>query len=258
MIDLAGKPLTVWVGHDKREQAAYDVAVFSLLRRTTIPVKPAPISASHAKPAGFKRPWHMQDGQRIDDADGKPFATDFSFARFCVPFLLSTSDVAVFFDCDFLWRADIAELIRAVDPRFAVSVVQHDHQPAEAVKMDGCRQERYARKNWSSLVVWNLKHPANERLTIEDVNTRPGAWLHGFGWLQDDEIGALDPAWNWLEGGGSAVQSAVLTPKAVHHTRGAPCLPGYENVAYADEWRRELAVLDASRDTRRTTWPRIA
>lgn len=248
-------PLTIWVGHDPREQAAYDVAVFSLLRRTTIPVTFAPISATHCKPAGFKRPWKMVDGQRIDDADGKPFSTEFSFARFMVPFLKSTSDIAVFFDCDFLWRADIADLMRSVDPRHAVSVVQHDYRPAETVKMDNCAQERYARKNWSSLVVWNLRHPGNARLTLGDVNTKPGAWLHGFAWLADDEIGRLDPSWNWLDGGGSSVQDGIINPKVVHHTRGAPCLPGWENVAFADEWRQEKAVLDASRERRPTKLP---
>ena len=47
---------------------------------------------------------------------------------------------------------DIAELIADVDPKKAVSCVQHDYTPPEGVKMDGQQQLAYPRKNWSS--VW--------------------------------------------------------------------------------------------------------
>jgi hypothetical protein len=107
--------------------------------------------------------------------------------------------------------------------------------------MDDQLQVRYARKNWSSLMLINHAHPANERLTVEMVNTLPGRDLHRFCWLQDDEIGALPPAWNYLVGH----TKGVCVPKLVHFTDGYPLMPGYENATYADAWRQERAILRA-------------
>jgi hypothetical protein len=53
------------------------------------------------------------------------------------------------------------------------------------------------------------------------------------------EIGALPECWNWLEGISSRQE---ISPSAVHFTRGIPSMPGYERVAFADEWRAELAT----------------
>ena len=33
---------------------------------------------------------------------------------------------------------------------------------------------RTARKNWSSLVLWNMDHPGTKRLTLDMVNELPG------------------------------------------------------------------------------------
>ena len=50
--------------------------------------------------------------------------------------------------------------------------------------------------------------------------------------LEDDEIGGLPEAWNWLEGH----SDPSIQPKLVHFTRGTPDFPGYADAAYADEW----------------------
>jgi hypothetical protein len=49
-------------------------------------------------------------------------------------------------------------------------------------------------------MLFNCDHPSNKKLTVEMINTLPGRDLHRFCWLEDDEIGELDPGWNWLVG----------------------------------------------------------
>jgi hypothetical protein len=102
--------------------------------------------------------------------------------------------------------------------------------------MDGQAQTRYARKNWSSVILWNVDHPANKALTIELVNSVPGRDLHRFCWLEDDLIGELHPKWNWLVGH----SDPEIDPAIVHFTDGIPTMQGYEDSEYADEWRAEL------------------
>ena len=113
------------------------------------------------------------------------------------------------------------------------SGVKHAYDHVAGIKMDNQIQLAYPRKNWSSLVLWNCRHPAHAPLP-DLVNTWTGRRLHAFGWLEDELIGSLPEAWNWLEGH----SSPALEAKAVHFTRGTPDLPGYRDVAYASEWHR--------------------
>ncbi len=136
-----------------------------------------------------------------------------------------------------LVRTNIVRLFETLDPKFAVYCVKHHHEPSRGLKMDGQEQTRYARKNWSSVCIWNCDHPANKALTVEVINTVPGRDLHRFFWLEDDLIGGLDPKWNWLAGH----SSPDIDPAIVHFTDGTPSMPGYADVPFADEWRRELA-----------------
>jgi len=62
--------------------------------------------------------------------------------------------------------------------------------------------------------------------------------LHRFCWLEDEEIGELDPAWNYLVGH----TKDVPDPHLVHFTDGVPFMKGYEHCEYADEYRRELEL----------------
>jgi hypothetical protein len=102
--------------------------------------------------------------------------------------------------------------------------------------MDGQLQTLYRRKNWSSLMLWNCRHPAHAVLPGL-VQRWPGRRLHAFEWLEDGQIGPLPEAWNWLEGH----SSPSLDPLAVHFTRGTPDMEGYAGIPYAEEWRRVLA-----------------
>ena len=157
-------PMRVFVGWDKREPVAYDVAHFSLARRATIPVEITPIKLDELRERGIYR--------RGED----PLATtDFTYSRFLTPFLAGYQGWALFCDCDFLWLADVAELMELADPSKALHCVQHDYRPTETTKMDGQIQTVYPRKNWSSLMLFNCNHPSVRTLTPEIVNTETGA-----------------------------------------------------------------------------------
>ncbi len=191
----------------------------------------------------YWRRWiRRADGQRIDTHDRKPFSTDFAFSRFLVPALSLYRGWALFCDGDFLFTADIANLFDLADDRYAVMCVKHDHVPSEgAVKMDGQEQTRYRRKNWSSLILWQCRHPANGSLSLECINKMPGQWLHAMEWLKDDMIGELPAMWNHLVGVSPPTSEM---PCGIHFTQGIPTMPGYENCEFADLWRFE-------RDSRR-------
>jgi hypothetical protein len=229
----------VYIGFDRREPEATEVARRSLEATSSIPVEIEALREDVLRARGlYDRPFRTEGRQRFDLRDGKPFSTDFSFTRFLVPVLQDFQGWTLFCDGDFMFRRDLKELMALADESKAVLVVQHVYKPPEKLKMDGQLQERYARKNWSSLILWNCGHPANGALTAHEVNHQPGSYLHGFRWLEDDQIGAVPEEWNWLEGW----SSPEIEPSAVHMTRGVPTMAGYEDIPYADEWRAYLSA----------------
>jgi len=232
---LKGTELNVFVGYDPREDQAYHVCVRSLLKHSSIPVRIFTLNEHVLRAQGlFWRPQLMHgQGHGIDMMDRKPFSTEFSFTRFLLKWLIN-DQWALFVDLDFLFRTDIAEMFDFRNREYALMCVHHDYQPSETLKMDNVPQERYSRKNWSSLMLWNLRHEAHEALGIKDVNERPGSWLHQFQWLPDDTIGELPLEWNWLAG----YSPEEIEPKAVHFTQGGPWMPEYADAPYADEWRK--------------------
>lgn len=164
-------------------------------------------------------------------------STEFAISRFLVPYLAG-GGWALFMDCDVLVRENLTRLFEIADPRYAVMCVKHNHQPVTTLKMDNQPQIAYPRKNWSSVMLFNCDHPANRELTVGMVNTLPGRDLHRFCWLADNDIGELDPKWNWLAGH----SDPSIDPAIVHHTDGSPNMPGYEETPYADEWRQEFSA----------------
>jgi len=224
----------VFVGYDPREKLAYNVCIASLGKQAREPVAVEPIGRQALAAMGlYNRPTLIEEGRQFDVISGAPCATDFALARFWVPLVAQRAGWAAFCDCDFLWRRDPAELFALADPRYAVMVVKHEMPPDGNTKMDNQAQTSYPRKNWSSLILWNLSHAATKPADYyHTVNTRPGRELHAFCWLKDSLIGELPLEWNWLEG----VSPEVPHPAAVHYTRGTPDMPGYENAAHADEW----------------------
>lgn len=225
--------LRVYVGWDPRDHEAFTVAVNSLLAHTTIPVRIIPLIDRDLRKAGiYWRSYRVDaEGQMWDDRDGKPFSTQFSFTRFAVPILEDyRNDWVVFIDADVMFRRDIAELMGMIDRTKAINVVKHDHRPEERTKMDGVLQTAYDRKNWSSVMAIN---PSRCRgLTKYVLNNQTGASLHGFCWVDDADIGALDAGWNWLDG----YSDPNIDPGLVHFTLGTPDMG--RDSAFADEWMR--------------------
>ncbi|RWB85926.1 MAG: hypothetical protein EOQ52_20465 [Mesorhizobium sp.] len=227
---------SIWIGFDRREAEAYAVCRHSINRHLIAPIPANGLVLDDLRRKGlYWRPTGRRDGRLWDEISQAPMATEFACSRFLVP-LLAKSGWALFMDCDMLVRCDLQKLFALADPTKAVMVVKHDHQPRERVKMDGQAQTRYARKNWSSVILWNVDHPAHAALTLDLVNTLPGRDLHRFCWLDDAEIGELEPKWNFLVGH----SDPEINPSIVHFTDGIPTMPGYEDCAYADEWRAEL------------------
>ena len=217
--------LTVYIGWDSREPIAADVCRHSILEHTSIPVNIVMLKQDELRERGLY--WRDVD---------KLASTEFTFTRFLVPELNGFEETAIFMDSDMILTTDIAELIADVDPKKAVSCVQHDYTPPEGVKMDGQQQLAYPRKNWSSMVVWNCAHPANQQVNKELVNDPEitGAYLHRFSWLKDHYIGLLGPQWNWLVGW--YVEGRDGSPCLLHYTEGGPWFPNHQNCLYADVW----------------------
>ena len=226
--------LKIFIGYDSREDDAYQVAKFSLLRHTNLPLVIRPLKLDDLRQAGlYYRP---QD----------PLAsTQFTYSRFLVPVLCNFKGSAIFFDCDFLWLDDVKKLIEVIDPAKAVSCVQHDYRPRESIKMDGMKQTIYPRKNWSSLMFFDCSHPDCQNLTVTKVNTETPKYLHRFEWTKDSNIGKIPLQWNWLEGWNSC-EAGDPVPSAIHFTRGGPWFKNYEDVEYADVWRSEFDLYNKS------------
>ena len=243
---------SVWIGWEPREAAAFAVARHSIAWRikshNSYSVQTYGVVLSELRKAGlYTRPASKRGSQNWDDISDAPFSTEFHCSRFLVPILARAKCLdggfngyrqrwALFLDCDMLVRTNINSLFEACDPTKAVMVVKHNHQPEGGTKMDGQIQTRYSRKNWSSVCAFNLGHEANNALTADLVNTVPGRDLHRFCWLEDDQIGELEPGWNHLVGHSPAHPD----PGIVHFTDGIPHMPGYEDCDYAEEWRTEL------------------
>jgi lipopolysaccharide biosynthesis glycosyltransferase len=214
--------MKVFVGYDQREDIAYQVCRNSILTH---------------QPQADVVPLVQQDLRNIGlywrDVDPLS-STEFTFTRFLVPAIMNYQGWAVFCDCDFLWTADISELFDHADDQYAAMVVKHDYTPQEGIKMDGCKQMLYPRKNWSSMILWNCGHPANKYLTPEIVNTETGQFLHRFSWIRDHYLGEVGNEWNWLVNWYHEPEDGK--PKAIHYTEGGPWFENYQNCEYSDIW----------------------
>lgn len=229
---------SIWIGFDPREAAAFAVCRNSIRRRTFAPIPVHGLVLSELRQRGlYYRPTERRGEQLWDVISDAPMSTEFSNSRFLTPILARTG-WALFMDCDMMARTNLQRMFEGLDPSKAVYCVKHKHEPPPGVKMDGQQQTQYARKNWSSFVVYNCDHPANKKLTVDLVNTVPGRDLHRFCWLKDREIGALPAEYNYLVG--TTKLPAGKTPAVVHWTEGLPMMRGYENAEYADEFWSEL------------------
>lgn len=236
---------SVWIGFDHREADAFAVARFSAREGFIAPVPVHGLVLPYLQAEGlYTRQHTRREGRLWDVISDAPMSTEFAISRFLVPYLADKatpkgreSSWALFMDSDVLCRHSLDGLFALADDKYAVMVVKHSFNPPEGIKMDGQAQTRYARKNWSSVMLFNVRHPANKALTPQLINELPGRDLHRFCWLDDSEIGELEPRWNFLVGHHSTED---IDASIVHYTDGIPSMRGYEDCAYADEWRHTL------------------
>ena len=218
--------IPIFIGYDPREDIAYQVCKHSIKKRT-----PSAIITPLIKKDLEQQNWYNRPVDHLA-------STEFTFTRFLVPALMEYTGWALFMDCDMLLQSDISELFELANDQYAVMVVKHEYHPIHTVKMDGCKQTVYPRKNWSSVMLFNCGHKGNEKLTQDLVNNPEinGAYLHRFSWLKDEEIGELDHTWNYLVG----VYDDIETPKLIHYTEGGPWFENYRDCEFNELWKKEL------------------
>jgi hypothetical protein len=213
--------IRVFIGYDGREAVAFNVLTHSIHARASQPVAIVPVMLSQLQDT-FHRERHPLQ------------STDFSFSRFLAPHLSGYAGWSLFMDCDMLMLEDVAKLWALRDEQYAVMVVKHQHVPQEERKFLNEPQSKYAKKNWSSVMLFN--NARCRALTPEYVNTASGLELHQFKWLGDDGlIGALPSQWNHLVGYDAPREDAAL----VHYTLGGPYFREYSDCEYSKEWFAE-------------------
>lgn len=221
--------MKIYIGYDSREQAAWDVAA-KTARSFGCDVQP--VYESRLRAAGIlTRPLYKRGAEMYDLNSSAPQSTEFAISRFAIP-LIAHSGWCLGVDCDIVCLRDPKLLMKYADASKAVMVVKHPPLLDTSFKMDGQAQLLYERKNWSSVALYNVDHPANRRLNIQMLNQWPGRDLHAFRWLADDEIGELPREANWLVG----VQPKPDKPIIAHFTLGVPVMPGHEHDEHSEIW----------------------
>lgn len=242
---------SVWIGFDPREADGYAVTRSSLERNANTPVAVRGLVLPDLQGAGiYTRDTRLRNGKLYDYVSDHDMATEFAISRFFVPYLVrremktSRQHWAIFMDSDMLVLEDINRLFELADPQYAVQVVKHQHTVKPGVKMDGQTQTPYYRKNWSSMVMYNVNHPCHDALDLSVLNNTKGLSLHQFCWVPDKYIGELSPRWNYLEGYTNQFDLEPWgdkKPSIVHFTEGLPSMgPQYSATEHAPLWWEEF------------------
>jgi hypothetical protein len=218
-----------YIGYDAREHDAALVA-----QRTLAKVSGCDsefVEADKLSAQGMLTRITDHRGRDYDLISNAPKSTTFAVSRFLVP-LLCQSTWGFFSDCDMVFYEDPRRMLAEIEGDKAVYVVKHQYEPSTKWKMQGLAQTKYSRKNWSSVMLFNCQHPANKRLSLRDINERPGRDLHQFYWLHDDEIGELHPRWNWLVG----EQPKPPEIGIAHFTLGGPWFDRWQPAEHDELW----------------------
>ena len=220
--------INIFVGYDTKEKMAFNVLSYSILKNSSQPVAITPIYLENIKDTFVRERNSLS-------------STEFSFSRFIIPHLMNYQGWALFMDCDMLMQADIAELWRLRDDKYAVQVCKHDYIPKSQTKFLGQTQTVYPKKNWSSFMLMNCKKCPT--LAPDYVNKASGLELHQYKWLEsEDLIGDLPLEWNWL-----ADEYEYKTGvKNIHYTEGGPWFSDYNRCDYSQEWWEYAAETTAT------------
>ncbi len=210
--------INVFVGYDEGEKVAFHVLAESIRKHASEPVSITPLSINTIK----KHFWR----EKVPNQ-----STEFAFSRFLVPYLSEYKGWSIFMDCDMLFRDDIAKLWALRDFKYSVMCCQHDYEPKQGVKFRGAKNEKFPKKNWSSMML--LNNGLCTALTPEYVNSASGLELHQFKWLPNEHAcGNIPLEWNWLVGEYEYNNNA----KNVHYTLGGPYFNDYKDCDYSKEW----------------------
>ena len=210
--------IRIFIGYDEGEKIAFHVLAESIRKQSSEPISITPIDLNTLRNHFIRDKVSNQ-------------STEFAFSRFMVPYLSNYEGWSIFMDCDMLLRTDINELWKLRDDDYAVMCVKHNYEPKQDVKFRGAKNEKFPKKNWSSLMLMN--NAKCKLLTPEYVRTASGLELHQFKWLESErDIGAIPKTWNWLVG------EYEYNPLAnnVHFTLGGPYFYDYVNCDYSKEW----------------------
>lgn len=218
-----GAMIRLFAGYDPNEAAGYHTFCHSVITRATQPISITPIIKNQFS-------WWKREG----DNDG---ATEFSFARFLVPYLCGHRGHAIFMDgADMLCLGDIAELWEMRDYSKSVQVVKHKPYAINDKKMWNQDNRQYPKKNWSSVMIMNCEYMHSHELTPDNIATKSGAWLHQFKWAIESRIGCLPPEWNVLVG-----HQDTENAKLLHYTNG---LPDVFPTSMDEVWHKERKLMN--------------
>ena len=219
------KKVKIYIGFDQREAIAYHAFVQSLIDHASIPLDITPLAVKTLK--GYE--------EKHEDK-----SNDFVYSRFLTPYLNDFKGWAIFVDGDMICQKDIKELLDLRDDSKALQVVKHEYKTKAHQKYLGNINQDYPRKNWSSVILWNCKHPKHKILTQDFISNQTGKYLHRFSWLKDDEIGELPKEWNWLATEYPNNEEA----KIIHYTLGTPCFKDYRDTEMSEIWLNKYGRLN--------------
>lgn len=211
------KTLNIFIGYDPKESVVYHTCVQSILENTKCLVSIIPLHLE------------MLNNYKETHTDG---SNCFIYSRFLIPYLTGYRGNALFIDGDMIVREDLQNLFNLFDPNFAVQVVKHDYKTKFPIKYLGSKNEDYPKKNWSSVILYNCKHPKNKILTPSFIENTKGSFLHRFSWLNNYEIGEIPKKWNYLVKEYPHSNNSSL----LHYTVGAPCFHDYRDGVEAKIW----------------------
>jgi len=212
--------LKIFIGYDSREKIAFHVLSQSILANSSIPVVISPINLKNLK-RFYSRPKERKH------------STEFSISRFLTPYLSDYKGYSLYLDCDFIVLEDIAKLLKFISKKTSKVVwcVKHkEYLPKDKTKFFREKQIPYAKKNWSSLMIFN--NAKCKILTPKLVAKAHGLYLHQLKWTKENLIGSLPNNWNIL------VEEQKFPKKinALHYTLGGPYFKKHSKCPGSGYW----------------------
>jgi hypothetical protein len=182
----------VFIGFDQRQPIAFQVLAHSIW---TFASKPVEIVRLDIRQMPITRTG----------------LTEFTFSRYCAPYLCGYEGTALFLDADMLVMDDIWKL----------DAIAKDMPESVCVVKNKLRFE------WPSLMYFhNARCKTLTPAYIESAKPQTLQWA-------TDGVGELPPEWNHCIGYDAPDPEAKLA----HYTAGVPCWPETAKCEFAEEWK---------------------